>query len=261
MREIILIEHHDQVYAVWKQRKLSNLKVAHVDFHCDMNGLYIDRPSCSAFFNSARKMRFVDRGNYLAHSIMEGIVTDLCWVHDAQGGRAFDVGPVVAYEADILAPWYRLKQKFSKQPVVSFAYQECLLQNWQGPEQNEQLDLDWDALASVEYSDEHRNNLIANFLEREFAVVPQTTFLVYSPGYSHPDRAFYEDFAQKLSNKFGAQIVRLPSTELNTEGESFAALRRMLRRVLPSWLIQLKKKSQGSWRYFESKNDLEFYKS
>lgn len=253
MPEIILAEHHDQVYPVWVERGMRGLKVAHVDFHCDMRGILIDRKTGRAMFTSERETTFIDRGNYLAHAIMNGIVADVHWVHDAHGGRAFDIGPVVAYETDMLAPWYRLKQARSGRGEVAFAFRESLLDDWPGPRPGEQLDIDWDGLASIEYEPAHRAALVAQFLAKDFAHVPELTFLVYSPGYSDPDRSLFEDFADALAEKFEADLVRLPATELNTDGEQLGALRR----VIPAPVRNAKRNLMRRWRRFESARDLE----
>ena len=95
MAEIIIAVNHEQVYPVWSERGIKGAMLTHVDFHCDMRGIMIDRKRGSAFFTSHRESTFIDRGNFLAHAIMNGIINDLKWVHGPRGGRAFDIGPVV----------------------------------------------------------------------------------------------------------------------------------------------------------------------
>lgn len=259
MPEIIIADHHDQVYGVWEERGARNLSVAHVDFHCDMRGLMIDRPKGEAYFTSKREASFVDRGNYLAHAIMNGMVSDLRWVHDAHGGRGHDVGPVVHYESDPVAPLLKIKQRRSKQRCQSLTYSECLFSDWEGPSPGEQLDLDWDALASVEYDDALKTRLIEGFLNQDFKAIPQTTFLIYSPGYSDPDRTLFEDFATRLADTFSADIVRLPQQELNTDGERFSGLKSFARRALPPQIRQTKRAVTKWVRQKECANDIGYY--
>ena len=92
MSKIIIAEHHDQVFSYWKEHNMRDLKVAHLDYHCDMRGLLIDREKGTAFFTSDRETRFVDRGNFLAHAIMDGTVRHLTWVHSENSGRGYDHG-------------------------------------------------------------------------------------------------------------------------------------------------------------------------
>ncbi|MEM7069494.1 MAG: hypothetical protein AAF478_11495 [Pseudomonadota bacterium] len=259
MSELIIAEHHDQVYSVWEKRGYRNLSVAHVDFHCDMRGIMIDRPASTAFFTSHRESTFVDRGNFLAHAIMKGFVTDLNWIHCQNSGRGSDVGPVVSYETDLLANWYRLKHRMSKRISVEFNFEEGLLSKWNGPRPGEQLDLDWDALASVEYMQPYKETMISDFLSRNFKHVPEVTFLVYSPGYSDPDRTLFYDFAKELAGKFKAEINELPKADLVTDGERFSALRGIAKTILPNKIRHIKRDISRWKNRYQATNDLAFY--
>lgn len=257
MPEIIMADNHEQVYPVWVERGHRNVKLTHLDFHCDMRGILIDRPAGKAFFTSHRESTFVDRGNFLAHAIMNGIVTDLTWVHGPNGGRAHDHGPVVAYESDWLAPLHRHNHKRSGMAEADIRFRECLMEDWQGLEPAEQLDLDWDAFASVEHEPGHREELVEAFMARDFNVIPELTFLIYSPGYSDPDRTLYEAFAERLADRFSAQVTRLPNAELNREGEKKGALRSLVKKVAPPQLRDAKRYASKAWRHFESAHDLD----
>jgi len=259
MAEIILAEHHDQVYSVWEERGHKNLSVSHVDFHCDMRGILIDRVKQTAIFTSHRETTFVDRGNYLAHAIMNGIVSDLKWVHGPHAGRGYDVGPIVSYETDLRTPFYKLKHRLSGRNAVSVQYEELLLSSWQGMRENEQLDLDWDGLMSVEYDKTHREMLIQEFLSKNYDHTPQITFLVYSPGYSDADRSLYHDFAKELSMKFKADITQLPETKLVTEGERFSGLRSFAKKILPDGVRECKRNVTRKYRKGQTEKDLAFY--
>lgn len=259
MPEIIVAEHHEQVYSVWRERGMRDLKLAHVDFHCDMRGILIDRVRSRAFFTSHRETSYIDRGNFLAHAIMNGIVTDLRWVHDSHGGRGHDSGPVVSYETDFLAPWYRHQHRRSGRNDMPIRFLECLFADWEGVRPGEQLDIDWDALASIEFTHTHREALVSQFLDRNFSVIPEVTFLVYSPGYSDPDRTLFESFAKQLASKFQANIVRLPQTELNTQGKRFRSGGGWIRKLVPAPVRNLKKFLMQRWRQFETARDLEPY--
>ena len=103
MREILIAEEHDQVYQVWLERRVHNIAVAHIDFHCDMRGLMIDRLRGVAYMVSRYEAGFVDDGNFLSHAIMNGIVSSIRWIHDPHGGRRHDFGCTVKYESDTTA--------------------------------------------------------------------------------------------------------------------------------------------------------------
>ncbi len=255
MPELVIAENHEQVYPVWEARGIKNAKLTHVDFHCDMRGIMIDRKQQQAFFIKDRETQFIDRGNFLAHAIMKGLISDLNWVHGPKGGRGFDIGPVVAYETDFLAPMHRRSHLKSGRKAVDIRFQQLLLSDWKGPRTDELLDVDWDTFASVDYTAAHREKLLEQFFARDFTNVPELTTLVYSPGYSDPDRTLFEKFAERLADHLNANIIRVPDEPLNTDGASNSKLKRMVLRVAPQ--VRLVKRSVSkAWRRIESRNDL-----
>ena len=260
MVEIIIADNHEQVYPVWSERGIQGAKLTHVDFHCDMRGIMIDRKCGSAYFTSHRESTFIDRGNFLAHAIMNGIIGDLRWVHGPKGGRAFDIGPVVSYETDFLAKFHAYNHKRSGRPEVKFEFDECLLSKWSGMRKQEILDLDWDAFASIEYDASHREELIDLFFSRDFTHIPELTTLIYSPGYSDPDRTLFDNFAERLADVFNAEVVRLPHAALNVEGESKSRLRKLVKQFAPPQIRNVKRGLSRTWRQMESARDLEAYK-
>jgi hypothetical protein len=256
MRQIFVAEEHDQVYDIWNKQGVRNLKVAHIDFHCDMRGLMIDRSRGRAFMASKHEASFVDPGNYLGHAIMNGIVTDLRWVHGPRGGRRFDSGAVVNYETDFAAPWHRWRHGRSGGHEAPLAFRQQLLDDWEGVRPGEHLDIDWDALASVEYDADHTRDLITSFLNREFTIVPETTFLVFSPGYSQPDRALFDDFAQQLSDKFKAELVRLPMPASEPAPGRLGRFLRRARHYLPDSVRDAKRNLVLGLRRRDTQYDL-----
>lgn len=261
MPEIVVADNHEQVYPVWEEHGFKNIKLTHVDFHCDMRGIMIDRKHGQAFFTSERETQFIDRGNFLAHAIMNGIVSDLQWVHGPKGGRSYDIGPVVAYESDYLSPLHRRYHRQSGRDAVELKFKQGLLSDWIGPRENEILDVDWDTFASIDYSSRHRKELIETFYAKDFSNIPALTTLVYSPGYSDPDRSLFEDFTERLADCFQATVTHLPKQALNTEGQSNNLLKKLILSLAPDQARNFKRGMSRTWRQLESRRDLEFYNS
>ena len=210
MTELIIAEEHSQLYDLWLKRGASNLAVCHVDFHCDMRGLLIDRRLGQACFVE-KHIPYIHRlnsGSYLSHAVMNGIVTKLRWVHDDFGGREFDYFHCVKYETDFSALPYRLR---GKNQCVPLTYTEQTFINWNGPQPGEHLDIDWDGIAFADYDEEHIHSLMAEILERDFE--PESIFIAHSPGYCHSNKSLFEDFISGLENKFHVQAIRLPAIQ------------------------------------------------
>jgi hypothetical protein len=266
MPTIFIAEHHDQVLAFWKERHMTDLDVVHFDFHCDMRGIMIDRKAGNAFFVSHQDTTFVDKGNYLAHAVMDGRVTKLTWVLNENAGRRCDTGPVVSYESDALAPLLHRKHQQIGGRKVPLTYRQCLDADWGGMEPGQQLDLDWDALASVTYDEETQKRYIDAFLAKDFQHIPDITFLVYSPGYSNPERSLFHAFGEALAEKFGAQIETLPggdTWDTDSPYQHSSPGRQRLKRLMPGLVsaqISRMKAMAKHWiRQRDAKHDLTFY--
>ena len=180
MTELIIAEEHSQLYDLWLERGIRNLAVCHVDFHCDMRGLLIDRRLGKACFVD-RHIPYIhrlDSGSYLSHAVMNGIVTKLCWVHDDFGGREYDYIHCVKYETDFSALPYRLLGRKQCMPVT---YAEQTFADWNGPHPGEHLDIDWDGIAFADYDENHIRRLMAEILDRDFE--PESIFMARSPDY------------------------------------------------------------------------------
>ena len=207
MTEIFVAEEHSQLYDLWLERGSRALSVCHVDFHCDMRGLLIDRRLGRARFVNRRVpyIHRLDSGSYLSHALMNGIVAKLRWVHDDFGGRSYDYLHCVKYLTDFSALCYRLPGAARWAPV---SYAECTFADWDGPQPGEFLDIDWDGIAFVDYDENHIRRLMAEVLERDFE--PEGVFLARSPGYCHPSDDLFEEFIAGLEKKFGAEASRIP---------------------------------------------------
>jgi hypothetical protein len=214
MPEIVTCDEHSQVYDWWRARGARAISVAHVDFHCDLRGLVIDRRRQRArVIAPGGRMPPVDSGNFLAAAVMDGTVASITWVHDAHGGRRYDAG-TVKYTTDLTAVRHAARAARSGAAWRPLAFRETLFDRWDGPALGDHLDIDWDGLASIEYAPEHRSRLAEQFLARDWQVVPEHTFVVYSPGYSDPDRALFDDFVRRLADLFEADVTSLPAPRL-----------------------------------------------
>jgi hypothetical protein len=204
---LFVAEEHSPLYDLWREGGRLNLSVCHVDFHCDMRGLLIDRRRGRARFvwQGDPFMNRLDSGSFLAHAVMNGFVSQLRWVHDVFGGRKYDDLYCVKYETDFSALPYRVTGGGRWVPLH---FIEQTFADWDGPQPGEYLSLDWDALAFVGYEEHHIRRLMAEILDREFS--PEGVFVAHSPEYCHPEQALFDEFIMRLEQKFKTLAVRLP---------------------------------------------------
>ncbi len=207
MIDLIVADEHSQLYDLWIERENRQISLCHVDFHCDMRGLLIDRTKGKARYvwQCDPFMSGVDSGSFLAHAIMSRIVSKLRWIHDDFGGRKYDDLYCVKYETDFTSLPFRLAN--GKQ-WVQISYEELTFADWDGPEQAEHLSIDWDAIAHVDYDENRTRRLMAGLLERQYQ--PQSIFVCRSPQYSHPDTSKFAEFIAELERKFQTEAQYLP---------------------------------------------------
>ncbi len=207
MTELLIAEEHSQLYDLWIERGIRNISVCHIDFHCDMRGLLIERRLRKARFvwKHDPSMNRLDSGSFLAHAIMKGIVSSLRWVHDDFGGRKCDNLYCVKYETDFSAIPFLV---FGRKSWVPFSFSEHNFVDWGGSHPGEVLSIDWDAVAYVDYDESLVRRLTADILDREST--PESIFVARSPEYCHPDRALFDNFITALEKKFKTLAVYLP---------------------------------------------------
>lgn len=204
---LFVAAEHSPLYDIWQEGGYRNISVCHVDFHCDMRGLLIDRRLSKARFvwRNDPFMNRLDSGSFLAHAVMNGIVTSLRWVHDKLGGREYDKLYCVKYETDFSALPFRFP---AHKNWVPLNFIEQTFADWGGPRPGEYLSLDWDALAFADYEEHHIRDLMAEILDREFT--PEGVFVARSMEYCHPAKALFDEFIQGLEKKFATSAVRIP---------------------------------------------------
>lgn len=214
MPEIFVGEEHVQVYHHWVATGARLQPICRVDFHCDLRGLLVDhRRHCAYRIDSSdRRMSDVDSGNFLAHAVMEGRVSRVRWIHDPHGGRRHDVG-TVKYRGDLTAQPHRFLHWLRGAEEVDFRLEELDFEQWQGPEEGENLDIDWDGIASIEYEPAFARKLMDRFLDVPWTRVPEEVYVVRSPGYSLPDADLHAEFLERLQAKLGAGLSELPRHE------------------------------------------------
>lgn len=239
MCTIYVAEKHDQILDIWRVQGASSLNILHLDFHCDMRGLLINRRDQLAYRIPDFVNQGVDEGNFLTHAILEGRVRSLRWVHDVPGGRQYDVG-TVKYESDFSALPYCLLIKAGKRRGIPIVYSVTRYPEWGGIDEGECLDIDWDFFASTEYSEDTIQGRAESFLMRGFRIIPREVYICYSPDYCYPSRPMFERFVSDLARAFNAGIVELPSSS----GKS--AKKGSFRRYLPSAFLKLARRAYYS---------------
>lgn len=223
MTTIYVAAEHHRLYWHWKETGERDLRLSHVDFHCDMRGLLIDRARQEAVVDRPVELEHVDQGNFLVHAICEGMVGGLDWIHHDVGGRPHDLG-TVRYSTD-------LRTRVLGRPTTGWmplAYRERSLASWEGPRPGEHLDLDWDALACRSYSLDTVRRLQREFLAKDFAHRPETVYFIYSYCSSHIDDEAFESFLDQLRRKLDARVERLsplPAEHSNQEHDPPMATR------------------------------------
>jgi hypothetical protein len=243
---IYVVEQHDQVLGLWRAQRASSLRVLHLDFHCDMRGLLIDRQAQRAYriwdVNPA-----VGQGNFLTHAILEGRVSAIRWVHDEPGGRRYDVG-TVKYVTDLTALPHRWILALRGERGAPIRYEVVAYADWTGLVEGEYLDIDWDFFASVEYSADTIQGRVESFLERGFSTVPDQVYVCYSPDFCHPSRVWFQRFVTDLARILEAEVVEVqPSPGASATGVHYQryvppALFRLARRVYYSASLGLRKR-------------------
>ena len=194
---VYVLEHHQQVYEIWQRQGWRNLKVAHVDFHCDMRGLLIDRNrQCVWRIRDVREN--LDCGNYLRHAVFDGTVSGIRWVHDTPGGRMFDVNSV-KYTTDATAIPHRLLLRIRGQQPIPLSYEQVHLDDWAGVAENEFLDIDWDTFAEESMTRSEIASRVDRFFDRELSPHLVGAAVCYSPNHSLDTREEFEAFCSRLA--------------------------------------------------------------
>ena len=207
-RKIYVIESHEQALDIWRGEQTRDAKIVHVDFHCDMRGLLIDRRKQLAF-RIRDRYASLNEGNFLTHAILEGIVREIRWIHDDPGGRKDDL-KIVKYHSDISAQAHRLIIGLQRVKGIPIQFEVMTSEKWDGIRPGEILDIDWDYLAGLDYTADSIPGRVDSFLSRDFGNFPDQSIVCQSPEYCHPTKQQFENFVEELAKKFDADIIQLP---------------------------------------------------
>lgn len=253
MTVIYVADEHHRLHWHWQQTGERDLRLCHVDFHCDLRGLRIDRSAQTASVHDVRELRHVDQGNFMTHAVMNGTVSSIRWVHDRHGGRRYDLG-TVQYASDVRARWSR-----TRGPSVPLTFREQDLAVWTGPAEGEQLDLDWDGLACRVYSKAYSRKLAQRFLDQPFEHRPEVVYFIYSYCSSILDDDAFESFLDALRRKLDARVERL--SPLPPEHSTVSATPGLARRVKSRLMEPLRPAQRwltSTLKYPDTAADLDF---
>jgi hypothetical protein len=205
-----VIERHHQLLEIWRQEGRRSLSVVHVDFHCDLRGLLIDRSQQLAY--RIRDVREgLDEGNFLRHAIEQGIVTSVRWVHGTPGGRRFDVN-TVKYWTDVTAMPHRWALAVTRRAPFGLRYEVQTMDQWNGLAGGEFLDIDWDTFAEKNLPPDEIGRRVEEFLAKDLSRPPCGVAACYSPFHSQPSRDAFRSFVDRLARDLSAQVIDVPYT-------------------------------------------------
>ena len=231
MCAIYVAEHHDQLLDLWREQDARSLELLHLDFHCDMRGLLIDRKAGHSFRLPDFFSQEAEEGNFLTHAVLEGRVKSIRWIHDEPGGRRDDVG-TVKYESDMTALPFRLLNSVTGRKGLSVGYSEVPYNEWSGLHDGEVLGIDWDFFACRKYPAETVHSRVESFMSRDLQTAPKQVFICYSPEHCHPSREEFRHFVSTLGRLFQTEIVELKAVPGSAKEQTF------LRKYMPALCLK-----------------------
>ncbi len=207
MGVIYTMERHHQLLHLWRDQGVAPRRIVHLDFHCDMRGMLIDRRAGLAH-RIRDRFPDVDQGNFLVHAVLEDHVAGIRWVHDDPGGRVHDIG-TVKFESDLTALPHRLALALGGAKGTPLDYEVVRSGEWDGLREGEHLDIDWDHFACTEYPLESIQDRIEAFWRTRGPAIPDQAYISYSPEYSHPSRHLFAGFVRDMADRFESNVVEL----------------------------------------------------
>jgi hypothetical protein len=231
-RKIIAVQNHEDVFLYWEKHGMRGMDVVHLDAHCDMYGLLINRQEGYCVEIKPQRLH---EGNFLLHAVKHGMVRGLKWVYDAYGGRKYDAA-VVKYETDLTGRLQMLRPKVRSAERYPIKYTTAEYGKWNGPGPEEHLDIDWDFFALTLKDKDAIKEECERFLSMRWEVIPEYTYVSYSEDYVHPSQSYYDDFIAGLSRKLNAEVERF-SPEVERPAREFTDRRPAALRLLEAYVM------------------------
>lgn len=209
--KLYAIDQHDQLLHIWRALGKNNMHVVHIDYHCDMRGLLIDREQQLAW-QIPEVRNTLDEGNFLRYAFFEDIISGITWVHGMPGGRNYDVH-TVKYATDWSSRFHR--RTMSDETGKPIQYSELEMDQWSGiAEQTETeneifLDIDWDTFADHSLDREGIDQRVNQFLSKPMRKTLAGIAVCFSPYHSHDTREMYDAFLAVVASKFDAVIEKV----------------------------------------------------
>ncbi|MFH1776276.1 MAG: UPF0489 family protein [Candidatus Omnitrophota bacterium] len=200
---IYIVEHHHELLFLWRKLGFQNIKILHLDTHCDMHHLLVNKSREVVYI--LPELKTVDCGNFISLAVRDGIIKEIKWLHDHYGGRDKDMTHV-KYTSDLTAVPYRIKTFFSPAKNYPLKYTEILYSPAIELEEGEHLDIDWDFFALKNKTKQQRQKSIKDFLSYNCRTIPEYIYIAYSPDYVSETREEFADFIGCLKDKFKAIV-------------------------------------------------------
>jgi len=202
---LLVLSHHDRLLDVWRSEGRTGLRVAHLDAHCDMRGLVVDRARGEAALVEHRSAR---PSNFLAIAAAEGRVASVRWVHDRRGGRRNDTFTVLFPEDMTCWPASRRLASYAQARRFPFELRVEPLSSFRGVHPDEVLDVDWDLFFAPGKPPAAGERETRALLDLAWDPPPAEIALCSSPEYSN-SRGF-DTFVHALAERVGALVETVP---------------------------------------------------
>ncbi len=204
----VLARDHITLLEVLRERGQKQQSMLHMDQHCDMRGLLVDpgRSGARWLYGAGHP----DSGNILGHSVTEGWVDRVYWIHGADGGREEDLGTFLLPDEKDRAPfrWFGKDEGKDDEGWSNLNLDVAPFEDARPPERTDVWSLDWDYFAPFPSSEPRARRRVAGFLRLVGDSCPDLIFLCSSPGYASAHRQVLQEFLDELVRRQGGTLER-----------------------------------------------------